>query len=698
MTRSPLPDVPALPSPPWRVRARSFLIATWRGRVLLAALLVWALDRLLQVVVGRGAPAWLQVLSRLVLWVYALVGVWLLLRWLSTRFLWRIRTKLILSYLFVALVPVVLLTLFFAIGIFLFMGLTASRLVTGEIDRVGDVLRTTAQVALADLPRDEGRAAAAVRERLAPARELHPDLAWTFVRGRHVVAAHGDAPRERPTWWTTPGFSALVSIRREPREPSVDVVRAGWRSGEDVLFLQVPTDAFFFGELEKRTGIRVIQLADMEPEEGGAAAPRGTPGPRVIPEPALVITDEGGRTRRARVPAGLVFVAFPERLHWDSGETSLLREAPLPFQFQPLELVRRLSPGLLPRETGTTTFPDLLLLGMGAAGVVFLVMYAGALALGLMLARSITRGVHELSLGTQRLRQGDFSHRIPIRSRDQLGDLAESFNHMSRGIQDLLREQAEKERLEEELRIARQIQMSLLPGDTLQAVPGIRVAALCLPAAEVGGDYYDVLPLGETRMGVLVADVSGKGTSAALYMAELKGLVLSLSRICESPARLLVEANRILAANMDSRTFVTMTYAVVDTAARSMRFARAGHNPLIHMEARTGRTHVLAPPGLGLGLDRGERFEAILEERQVPLAPGDLFLFFTDGLSEAMNARAELFGEGRLREILERSEGLGTEELRERILDEVQRFVGDAAPHDDMTMVVLKVVPEGRAA
>jgi len=297
-------------------------------------------------------------------------------------------------------------------------------------------------------------------------------------------------------------------------------------------------------------------------------------------------------------------------------------------------------------------------------------------------------------VGTQRLRQGDFAHTIRIRSRDQLGDLAESFNLMSRGIQDLLREQVEKERLEEELRIAREIQMSLLPGKTLKALPGIRVAALCIPAAEVGGDYYDVLPLSDTRMGVLVADVSGKGTSAALYMAELKGLVLSLSRIHYSPARLLVEANHILADAMDSRTFVTMTYAVVDTASRSMRFARAGHNPLIHLEAASGRTRVYTPPGLGLGLAGGEAFEEILEEKEVPLAPGDFFLFFTDGLSEAMNEEAELFGEPRLRRILEESEGLSSEQLRARILGEVESFVGEAAPHDDLTMVVLKVVEE----
>jgi serine phosphatase RsbU (regulator of sigma subunit) len=287
---------------------------------------------------------------------------------------------------------------------------------------------------------------------------------------------------------------------------------------------------------------------------------------------------------------------------------------------------------------------------------------------------------------------------IELRSRDQLGDLAASFNLMSRGIQQLMREQAEKERLEEELRIARQIQMSLLPGEGLVSVPGIRIAALCLPAAEVGGDYYDLIPLGETRMGVLVADVSGKGTSAALYMAELKGLVLSLSRIYDSPARLLSEANRILSANMDARSFVTMTYAVVDTAARRMRYARAGHNPLIQLQARTGKSVVLAPAGLGLGLDPGRRFDEVLEESEVALEPGDFFLFFTDGLSEAMNPGSELFGEGRLRGILEASASLGSEELRERILEEVRRFVGDALPHDDMTLVVLKVVPEERAA
>ena len=137
---------------------------------------------------------------------------------------------------------------------------------------------------------------------------------------------------------------------------------------------------------------------------------------------------------------------------------------------------------------------------------------------------------------------------------------------MTASIEDLLRQAAEKKRLEEELRIAHEIQMSLLPQGPLM-MPGLSVTALCVPAREVGGDYYDFLPLDDHRVGVLIADVSGKGTSAALYMAELKGLVLSLSQIHTSPRELLIAANRIIAQHLDARSFITMTYAVIDMRA-----------------------------------------------------------------------------------------------------------------------------------
>ncbi len=313
---------------------------------------------------------------------------------------------------------------------------------------------------------------------------------------------------------------------------------------------------------------------------------------------------------------------------------------------------------------------------------------------GLALAKSLTGSVHELFAGTERVRQGDFTHKIAVQTEDQLGELAGSFNSMTASIEDLLRQAAEKKRLEEELRIAHEIQMSLLPQGPLK-MEGLSVSALCVPAREVGGDYYDFLPLDDHRVGIIIADVAGKGTSAALYMAELKGLMLSLSQLHSSPRALLVDANRIIAQHLDARSFITMTYAIVDLKARTMTYARAGHTPLIYVPGCAGpRTaQILAPDGMvvGLKLDNGEMFERLLHEETIPLHPGDLCLFFTDGITEAMNARDDLFGETRLGQFVERHADLPSEELRERVLREIKAFVGDAPQHDDMTMILLRV-------
>ena len=636
-------------------RAADFLAWTWRGRVLLASLFVVVLTRS-----GVPMPCGLDVFASIAVFLYALWGAFRLGRYLVRRLLWRIRTKLIVSYLFIAVVPVVLLLLLFALAALLFSALVASHIVTSEIQAKAEVLQATARATLTSAGRPGAAALAAL---IAPARKVHPDVSYTVVHGGRVAAEHGATAQTLPAWIKPPGFAGLV------KEGDHEELRAVWMEGADFVVIDVPLDERLLEDLRQRMGVQFLGAGGRVESRNGSD---------------LHIDIDHAKFANAGPPTvrGMIFLATPERRRWSDGEVEL---DPLAFRFDPYALGRRLSP------SAQVNMADVLVKLLALAAGVFLVTYAVSLLLGLVLARSITKGIHELSRGTERLRQGDFSHPIRVYSRDQLGDLAESFNVMAESVHDLLRAQADKERLEEELRIARKIQMSLLPQGTV-TLPGLRVAALCLPAAEVGGDYYDLLPLADTRMGVLVADVSGKGTSAALYMAELKGLVLSLSRIYESPARLLGEANRILAANMDPRSFITMTYAVVDTARRTMTYARAGHNPMIHLSK--GVTRVLTPAGLGLGMDRGERFEEILEEAEVALVGGDVFLFFTDGLSEAMNARAELFGERRLRDVLERV--LETEsdevELKDRILDEIRGFVGDEAQHDDMTMVILKVV------
>jgi serine phosphatase RsbU (regulator of sigma subunit) len=176
-------------------------------------------------------------------------------------------------------------------------------------------------------------------------------------------------------------------------------------------------------------------------------------------------------------------------------------------------------------------------------------------------------------------------------------------------------------------------------------------------------------------------------------MAQLKGLVLSLSRIHASPRGLLVAANRLIAQHLDARSFITMTYAVVDLRERTMTYARAGHTPLIHVPGGTTTARILTPNGIvvGLKIDDGEMFERLLEEETIQLQPGDLYVFFTDGISEAMNGDDDCFGEGRLGRLVEDHANLPSEQLRERVLGEVRAFVDGAPQHDDMTMILLKV-------
>jgi serine phosphatase RsbU (regulator of sigma subunit) len=586
-------------------------------------------------------PAGLVLATRAALVAVALMAGWRGGSWLLGRLFWRIRTKLIVSYLFIAVVPLVLLATFFLTGGFICTGLVANYMVAAELQATAERIRAAGDAALrGDAPEAS----------LAALEAEYPGSSWVLTGDGRTLSS---ADAARPPGADEVSYAGLVGRRAE-------ALRVVCARGSTRLAIEVPFDRRLLDAVRERTGVRVVS---------------GLPEPGSGPPPELERGRGGGLWDRS-----WDWPALADSRDTDSGEVVL---APLLIRFQPTAVLRRLSPASL-------NVTDVLLgQALLAVGGLFLVVYMGALVLGWLLARSITKSVHALSVGTEQLRQGDFSHRIQVGSRDQLGDLADSFNMMGRDIEELLRQRAEKERLEEELRIARRIQMSLLPQGDVD-LPGVQVAAACLPAAEVGGDYYDILRLGETRLGVVVADVSGKGTSAALYMAELKGLVLSLSRIFDSPRRLLCEANRILAGTIDSRSFITMTYAVLDVKERRLRFARAGHSPLVRAP-EGGAATTLTPAGLGLGIDAGDRFDRLLEERELEVAAGDALLLFTDGLTEAMDESGELFGEARLCALLADHGPEASEDLKQRIMESVHGFVGDAPQHDDMTLVVLKV-------
>lgn len=249
---------------------------------------------------------------------------------------------------------------------------------------------------------------------------------------------------------------------------------------------------------------------------------------------------------------------------------------------------------------------------------------------------------------------------------------------------------AEKERFLRELEIARGVQMRFLP-QQVPHFPSLEIVSLCQPAMEVGGDYYDFIRMDDRHMSVLIGDVSGKGVSAAFYMTMVKGIIKTLSRKTRKPAELLAEANEIFYENAPRDVFITIIYGIFDLQEKKLTFASAGHNPLMILRKKTGKVEKINPRGIALGLDHGRRYQSLIREECLDINEKDIFMFYTDGVTEAMNPKDEIFGEERLIKVMEQNAHLSPQQLQEKILSAVSRFSDKAPQHDDFTMVVVKV-------
>jgi sigma-B regulation protein RsbU (phosphoserine phosphatase) len=707
MSRRTLPP----PTADRRQGVRGALLHTLPGRAIVIGVGAKLITSLVGAALG-SVPPFLAVVDSMAM-LAALIGATIFAVRLTViakrRLLWRVRRKLILSYIFIGFVPALLLVAFSLLVGFLLFYDVSSYLVTTRLRALSEQARFIAQSTALEIQRGGGRDAASILERRQSNQDdQYPGFSMAMVplnrtcdgeASRIAPAAeiklvtvgpwaHVEPPRTVPSWINCSGFSGLLAYSHRPDAgPDVDthlLVRAvampdSARPGYAVVVDLLVNDAVR-EQLRSETGVGLKSVIAAPPSKANPARP-------------LQGRDGGDAHDTAPASTPGLLNSLPTLLvfrDWNSGDSGPLT---VTTALNIGELYERISSP----EGGVGRLSQGLLLVLFVIGALFLIIEAMALIAGFALAKSLTGSVHELFAGTERVRQGDFTHKIGVKSEDQLGELAGSFNSMTASIEDLLRQAAEKKRLEEELRIAHEIQMSLLPQGPLK-MAGLSVTALCVPAREVGGDYYDFLPLDEHRVGVLIADVSGKGTSAALYMAELKGLVLSLSQIHTSPRALLIAANRLIANHLDARSFITMTYAVLDLRARTMTYARAGHTPLIYVPGSCDGdgprgAQILAPDGMvvGLKLDNGEMFERLLEEDTIRLRAGDLYLLFTDGISEAMNARDDCFGETRLGQLVELHAHLPSDQLRERVLREIAAFVGDAPQHDDMTMILIKV-------
>ncbi len=708
-----------------RRRVLRWLSGTFTGRALVLGTLLKLLALVFQFVGVAAVAGAIDTAGTVSLIAGAAAVAFRLFNEAKRSLLWRVRRKLTLSYIFIGFVPALLIISFFLIaGLLLFFNVS-SYMMQSRVSAFVDQVQFLARAAALDLLRaqDPAELAAILTRRQTAAMADYPDVSFAVVpadtpcasppssRGTTMPAPivagpwdHLEPPQAIPAWIPCDGYAGLIVFAgvpngdaraADPASAARLAVRAVAWTDDPSRSYAVVVDAPFGPAIARRiqqdTGIEMGNVTALSMVNGDGRAPT-----------VVIRRDTGaawtsGERAQGRVDPRFEWVAFLDYTNWETGVHDNVAVA---FRMGLRDIFDRISGAPL-TPVRNLSFGQVLLILLAVVGSLFLVIQVVAFTMGLALARSITGSVHELFAGTERLRRGDFSHKIAVRSRDQLGELADSFNSMTASIEDLLQQKAEKERLEQELRIARSIQMSLLPQNSF-TLPGVAIAGHCEPAREVGGDYYDLLPLDDHRLGLLIADVAGKGTSAALYMAELKGIVLSLSQFHSSPRRLLIDADRILARHLDARSFITVTYAVIDLHAHTLTYARAGHCPLIYVPgpyAASRTAEVLAPDGmvLGLQLDQGEMFSRLLEEAQLSLGYGDLVLLYTDGLTEAMNAQGECFGDARLAQFVQQHADLPSDELRERILREVRAFSGSDAQQDDMTLVLVRMEGVGTA-
>ncbi len=683
-------DLPPLPPP------RALFLEHWSGRLLVGGLLArFTLAILVQVTGPFGALDTLRRLATIAAIVGGTMVLWRVSRVLRQRLLWRVRRKLILSYFFMGVVPAALICLFFLIVGALTLLSFSSYLVKEKLADLQAQGRVYADMAAVEL--QQARTTAEIRDLLArkaaAGARTYPGISIALLpmngdtrTERLTVGAwdHGDAPASLPDWLLRQGPSAVVLPVGGTAAPAAGarlIVRSvSWIGASGIarraVVVDLPLDDAAAGVIREETGIRLGGLARMNPSSAD---------PCRVPDAA---TDADVREQGS--PFALSWVNFLDVTNWETGGTCKLG---LHIQPSLVHLYRRITEAQA--IGGGMSFGDVLLMMLVIIGGLFFVIQTVAFVMGVSLARSITGSIHELFEGTRRVQAEDLTHRVRVRTRDQFGALATSFNSMIENIEELLEQKVVKERLQQELQIARDIQTSLLPSETLRR-GDVTLAAACRPAREIGGDYCDFFPLDDGRVGLLVADVSGKGASAALYMAELKGLMLALSKTHQSPRALLGEVNRVLSVNLGRTSFVTMTYAVLDLRRRTLTHARAGHTPLIHLRAGDvfPRTRLLAPEGLMLGVRMEsvrQRFESLLKEQTITLAPGDVVVLFTDGISEAMNGIRDLYGEDRLCLCVEEHAHLEPDALCDEIFESVREFADGAEQHDDMTMIVLKV-------
>jgi sigma-B regulation protein RsbU (phosphoserine phosphatase) len=690
---------------------------------------LFGLEKLLQLFSrswGDHLGGWVSFLTFCAAVLFFILGF----RWIRRRILWRLRNRLIVTYVFIGVIPAVLLVAMALITLWGLGGQFAVFVVRSQIDtRLRSLEAVNSAVSnelAAHLERGEKPAA----QSLAGLRQRDP--AWNR---REVCAWYGEKPLPLCSEFngdslTLPSFvkDKFGDIVRDHNELHLRV-GSSLKIGSNKL--TVVTSEHFDKDLVSQIAAGLgeitvyasgLALPD-SPQNASPAADSKGPSPAGVKQSGIVTRNESSqikyRSGQQELPPSITvgslpppsaifdreifFGTFLPVVDWKTGQSEG-NSAVVRVSTRPSILYGQLFAALGSFIQGVTY----ILVG---TAIFFGIIELIALIIGTRMTRTVTAAVAELHVATRHVDRGDFSHRIPIRSNDQLSELARSFNSMTASIEKLIEEQKEKQRLENELTIAQEVQAQLFPRQ-ISELESLEVHGFCRPARTVSGDYYDFLAASSHKLILAVGDISGKGISAALLMATIHSAVRaysveSLPQMREpvavgavsgsgrmmatwpegvevSPGALLALLNHQLYESTPPEKYATLFLAIYDGRSHRLTYSNGGHLPPI-LIAQDGTVRRLEAGGTVVGLFDNMSYE----EDSVEMHPGEVFLAYSDGVTEPENDFGE-FGEHRLIDLVRNNRSLPLPQISQIVTMAVDDWIGDKEQPDDVTLVLAR--------
>lgn len=678
------------------------------------------------------------------------------LLWLKRRLLWRVRRRLVVTYLFIGLTPIVLLTSLGLLSAFGGSSQAMARLINSQLGTTERETLSNAR-ALADAfarepVTDERTTQSWLDERASLIRASLPGARVVAWRGKSDEAAslgqtrsaqfvsdlndendRGIGPKPipleapLPEWlrgqseWSGLAYALPTDNKEIFAASSIRALTRATVEGRSVVvMLVVPVSRALVQEFRERTGLYVrpcfllrevrsnngrMEVSD-EPENANdrvRVSRQDERSQNADDRPRrLLDKDQFGEPIQ-----GTSYVVVGEATNWDSGAsgTHLLFLFNWSWATASKQFLEGNALGQIWRQA------------LKIVGITFLVLELLALFAAAWMTRAVTGTVHKLYRAVEYIKRGDFSHRVDVRSNDQLSELAAAFNEMSSDIESLLQERVIHERLEREVEIAAEVQARLFPGIVPELMT-VELAAECRAARGVAGDYYDYVEVAPGIVALALGDVSGKGVSASLVMSNLQAslraqtaitaerLSIAARAVAASAggdgskvlARVIADAdmdgavsrkvtniNKQLCQSTEANRFATLFLAIYEDRTRTLRYSNAGHNAAMLVRAN-GTAERLSRGGMMVGAFDWAEYEEVA----TTLQPGDLLLIFSDGISEAEGDKGEEYGEERIVEFAISHRSLTAHDLRRELFDEIDKWSGARERGDDQTVLIVK--------